>query len=125
MRYRLDFCSVVLISIMCMFGDGAFAASSVRVLGASGGDVATGSNADSGAKNEVKTSAVTQNTRASSLRFSPTTTNNANTGANTASQSYSGLVAKNGTSTSSSIVNNSAGASSRLSVGKYLNLSHY
>ena len=124
MRYRLDFCSVVLISIMCMFGDSAFAASSVRVLGTNGGDVATGSNMDAGAKNEVKTSAVTQNTRASSLRFSPTATSNNNSSTNTVSQSYSGLVAKNGNTTSSNIVNNSAGASSRLSVGKYLNLSH-
>ena len=107
-----------------MFGDSAFAASSVRVLGTNGGDVATGSNMDAGAKNEVKTSAVTQNTRASSLRFSPTATSNNNSSTNTVSQSYSGLVAKNGNTTSSNIVNNSAGASSRLSVGKYLNLSH-
>lgn len=100
---------------MLVYSSSAFSA--VRILG-SGGNTMVGA---SGTSTELKsptattTTAVSQSTRGSSLRFSnPTQVASA-----TSSQSYSGLSNAGGTS-----VGVADSASSRLSIGKYLNLSH-
>lgn len=127
MKRRTGFYSVILTSVVCMLGGSAFAASSVRMLGtgaktvsAGTEDATTGASVDGGAKSGVATTAVAQTTRASSLRFTPNATNKTVT-----AQGYSGL-ATNGNAQSSN--NNGVGIttspSARLSIGKYLNLSH-
>ena len=127
MKRRTGFYSVILTSVVCMLGGSAFAASSVRMLGAGAktvsagtGDATTGASVDGGAKSGVATTAVAQTTRASSLRFTPNATNKT-----VAAQGYSGL-ATNGNAQSAN--NNGVGIttspSARLSIGKYLNLSH-
>ena len=100
---------------MLVYSSSAFSA--VRILG-SGGNTMVGA---SGTSTELKsptattTTAVSQSTRGSSLRFSnPTQVASA-----TSSQSYSGL--SNAGGTSSGVADSAA---SRLSIGKYLNLSH-
>lgn len=112
-----------------MLGGSAFAASSVRMLGTNGNtvvgattDATTGGAVDSG----VQTGAVVSGTglvtnRASSLRFAPTVTTKTN---NTASQSYSGLVSNGDKTVTGANVVSGNSPSSRLSIGKYLNLSH-
>ena len=119
---RTSLYSIVLTSIACMLSDAVFAASSVRMLGSTGntvigatGDVTKGEAVDSGTKSgSVTTSAVTQTNRSASLRFSPNSTSSV--------QSYSGLVSSGDNGSTSSNVATSPSA--RLSIGKYLNLSH-
>lgn len=117
MKKRNGFCLTFLTSIACMLVYSSSAFSAVRILG-SGGNTMVGA---SGASTELKsptattTTAVSQSARGSSLRFSnPTQVASA-----TSSQSYSGL--SNAGGTSSGVADS---ASSRLSIGKYLNLSH-
>ncbi|MBR6009963.1 MAG: hypothetical protein IKP35_00895 [Alphaproteobacteria bacterium] len=129
MKRRTGFYSFILTSVVCMLGVPGFAASSVRMLGANGNtvvgagvDATTGATVDNGVKtNAVATGSGSVTGRASSLRFSPTVTTKTN---NTASQSYSGLVS-NGVQTAggANVVSNNS-PSARLSIGKYLNLSH-
>ena len=124
MKHSAGFYSFVLTSVVCMLGGAAYAASSVRMLGTNGktvvgasSDATTGGTVNSGNSSGAVTS------RASSVRFSPSVSGNANS---TAAQSYSGLLS-NGSgpaSTNSVVVNPSASPSARLSIGKYLNLSH-
>lgn len=112
-----------------MLGGGAFAASSVRMLGTNGNTV-VGATTDATTGGDVnpgpQTSAVVSGTglvtnRASSLRFAPTVTTKSN---NTATQSYSGLVSNGDKTATGANVVSGNNASSRLSIGKYLNLSH-
>ncbi|MBR6838710.1 MAG: hypothetical protein IKM94_04040, partial [Alphaproteobacteria bacterium] len=117
MKKRNGFCLTFLTSIACMLVYSSSAFSAVRILG-SGGNTMVGA---SGTSTELKsptattTTAVSQSTRGSSLRFSnPTQVASA-----TSSQSYSGL--SNAGGTSSGVADSAA---SRLSIGKYLNLSH-
>lgn len=108
MRYGNKFCSLILTSAICMLGANAWAASSVRILGAANnGSSSSGSSAVSktgGATLSTKPT-VAKTTRASSLRFSPTVS-----GTTTAVSKSTGA--------SNIAVNPSA----RLSIGKYLNV---
>ena len=96
-----------------MMGFCSSAFSAVRILGSSDKTMvgASGTSTDSSTKT---TSAVSQTTRGSSLRFSNAT----QVASGTATQSYSGLAG----GTSGATVTDSPSA--RLSIGKYLNLSH-
>ena len=123
MKHNVGFYSFVLTSVVCMLGGTAFAASSVRMLGTNGktvvgasSDATTGGTVNSGNSSGAVTS------RASSVRFSPSVSGSNNT----VSQSYSGLMSNSSgpASTNSVVVNPSASPSARLSIGKYLNLSH-
>ena len=123
MKHNVGFYSFVLTSVVCMLGGAAYAASSVRMLGTNGKtvvgaspDATTGGTVNSGNSSGAVTS------RASSVRFSPSVSGSNNT----VSQSYSGLVSNSSgpASTNSVVVNPSASPSARLSIGKYLNLSH-
>ena len=123
MKHNVGFYSFVLTSVVCMLGGTAFAASSVRMLGTNGktvvgasSDATTGGTVNSGNSSGAVTS------RASSVRFSPSVSGSNNT----VSQSYSGLMSSSSgpASTNSVVVNPSASPSARLSIGKYLNLSH-
>ena len=115
MKKRNGFCLTFLTSVACILMYSSSAFSAVRILG-SGGNTMVGA---SGTSTEIKsptattTTAVSQSTRGSSLRFSNAT----QTASGTSSQSYSGL-----SNTGTDVVGDSA--SSRLSIGKYLNLSH-
>ena len=96
-----------------MMGFCSSAFSAVRILGSSDKTMvgASGTSTDSSTKT---TSAVSQTTRGSSLRFSNAT----QVASGTATQSYSGLAG----GTSGATVTDTPSA--RLSIGKYLNLSH-
>ena len=131
MKHKTGFYSIILTSVVCMLVGSVHAASSVRVLGANGkavvgasSNAATGASVDSVSKSGIQTKAVGQNpSRVSSLRFAPTVSTRVD--GNTATQSYSGLVSDTAKSDSNGLVlNPSNGASARLSIGKYLNLSH-
>ena len=112
--YKKSFYSVVLTSMVCVLGvmSGTFA--SVRNLGTSGSssDTKTSSVSNTGAS-----ASSGQSLRASSLRFSPGTISTSGTTATKTSD--------NGNSgTKGAVVTDSNAASARLSIGKYLNLSH-
>ena len=112
--YKKSFYSVVLTSMVCVLGvmSGTFA--SVRNLGTSGSssDTKTSSVSNTGAS-----ASSGQSLRASSLRFSPGTISTSGTTATkTSDDGNSG--------TKSAVVTDSNAASARLSIGKYLNLSH-
>lgn len=112
MKKRTGFYVGFLTSVVCVLGYSSSAFSAVRILG-SGNNTMVGASADTGTKSSNSTSAVTQSARGSSIRFSNAT----QVASGTASQSYSGL---SGTGTAT--VTDSPTA--RLSIGKYLNLSH-
>ena len=114
MKRKISLYSVVLTSIVCMFGWSMTANAAVRVLG-NGGDTTSGdASTDSGSKSSVTTSAVTKNTRASSLRFAPTVSAN-----------YTGLATGGtGNTVTTGVAVGAPSSTARLSIGKYLNLSH-
>lgn len=121
MKNKFGLSSFILTSAICMFAVPAFAASTVRALGA-------GNNAVVGASNATVVKSTPQNivarpgasttgtaaARASSLRFQPSVS------AGTVSGSKQYTVNNNKTPGGSVAIT----PSSRLSIGKYLNLSH-
>jgi len=111
MRRKIGFYSVVLTSVVCMLGWSGDAFSAVRMLG-------TNNNGTSNTTTSTSStgSTTTASTRGSSLRFTPMVT----TKTGSSAQPYSGL----STSKSSGAVDTSNNSSARLSIGKYLNLSH-
>lgn len=119
--------SLVLTSVVCILGGQAFAAPAVRMLGGgtktvSGGtSVSAGGSVNNDSKPGASTTAVSQTARASSLRFTPSSTSN-----KVSVQSGAGLVsnADNGSLSNGVSINGGASPSARLSIGKYLNLSH-
>lgn len=125
MKRRTGFYSTILTSVVCMLVYSSSGSAAVRILGSGGNTVVGAGNTsvDTGAKvANPGTSAVSQSTRGSSLRFSNATQTAAAITSTTATQSYSGLsgAAANGAAAVSSTDTPTA----RLSIGKYLNLSH-
>ncbi len=123
MKNKFGMYSFILTSAICMFGTSAFAAASVRalgtgnnaVVGTSGAAVVKSASPNIVARPGASTAGAGQVSRASSLRFSPTVSSGTISGAkqytvNTSGKNLGGSVA--------------VSPSSRLSIGKYLNLSH-
>ena len=124
MKHRTGFYSFILTSMVCILGGVANAAPAVRMLGTNSGktvtgavDAATGATTGTTTTGGVSTTAVA--TRASSLRFTPNAANNV-----VSTQSGATMPANNSGASGGVVVNNSASPSARLSIGKYLNLSH-
>ena len=120
MKHRTGFYSFILTSVICMLGGAAMAAPAVRMLGTNSGKTVTGATtgaATGSASGGISTTAVA--TRASSLRFSPNATNSVS-----AASSGATMPTNNNGTSGGVVVNNSASPSARLSIGKYLNLTH-
>ncbi len=107
MKRSTGFYSFILTSIACMLTMSANAASSVRMLGTNGKTVVGANSTNSSG---VKTSAVGQTARASSLRFTPKSVSVGNI------KSASGGAAK---PSGGSVVLDSSPSGARLSIGQY------
>lgn len=123
MRNKISFYSCVITGAICLLGTSAFGATVVRALGNSGNTVVGATNTDAlknaqlavVPKTGLSATAVNQTNRASSLRFAPTVSSAT---VNTPKQ-YN-ITTNNNTASGSVAIS----PSSRLSIGKYLNLSH-